>query len=140
MDEDDEFFGDQVATVSNELSTLNKVNKKLYNDGYRIGKVQQEEKEVQDSFDRGFVHGLYFGKVCGSFTVKLQLVLKTSGAQKSTIDIVTEQIAIKFPRSHSVDKDAALNSLRTFIIEVASVDIIFQLDILLADVALLLLP
>lgn len=55
---------------------FNKVSNKLNNDGYRIGKTKEDEKQVQLGFDKGFSEGITLGKALGRLYGKLRCCLK----------------------------------------------------------------
>lgn len=42
-----------------------KLSTKLGNDGYRIGKSNEEERQMQLGFDKGLSRGIALGKACG---------------------------------------------------------------------------
>lgn len=50
-----------------EMGEVDRVQEKLYNDGYRIGKQAEEEREAQRGFDEGFKKGSETARVCGRF-------------------------------------------------------------------------
>uniref|UniRef100_A0A7S3M619 Essential protein Yae1 N-terminal domain-containing protein n=1 Tax=Spumella elongata TaxID=89044 RepID=A0A7S3M619_9STRA len=69
MDSDSDFGeGDDRGM---EAADMRKMADKLGKDGFRIGKAQEEEKQMQIGFDQGFDHGLQLGKVCGAIYAKV---------------------------------------------------------------------
>ena len=68
MDSDSDFGeGDDRGM---EAADMRKMADKLGKDGFRIGKAQEEEKQMQIGFDQGFNRGLQLGKVCGAIYAK----------------------------------------------------------------------
>ena len=79
MDDDSDFGeGDDRGM---EAADMRKMADKLGKDGFRIGKAQEEEKQMQIGFDQGFDRGLQLGKVCGSIYAK-----GISAVQRGSVD------------------------------------------------------
>ena len=115
--EDDDFFGDQGE--GNELSadkkTQNSVANKLYNDGYRNGKVQEEERLFQQGFDTGLKEGIRVGLLVGSSVAKIRHVLKSSSLSDSKLppdDPLMEYMSGKFVENYHQDKCEAKRMLQ----------------------------
>lgn len=62
---DDDLYGDDDMTCQGAQKTADQIAKKLYNDGYRIGKAKEEELLMQVGFDAGFQRGVLLGRACG---------------------------------------------------------------------------
>ena len=54
-----------------------RVVSKIYNEGYRVGRGAEEERELQCGFDAGFCHAMKFSRVLGKFYGTLRLLAKT---------------------------------------------------------------
>ena len=111
-DDDDDFFGDQDIARSEFVAsekTQASVSKKLYNDGYRIGKSAEEDRLVQSGFDKGLEEGLRVGLVVGSFVAKIRHLLKdsTSLSTSSVDSPLVEYMTGKFIDDYHQDKDEA---------------------------------
>jgi flagellar biosynthesis/type III secretory pathway protein FliH len=63
MDDDDDFGEGTDADMW--AADMRKIGGKLSNDGFRIGKAQEEEKQMQQGFDEGFQKGIVLGRACG---------------------------------------------------------------------------
>jgi hypothetical protein len=63
MEDDDFGEGDNDEMYA---ADMRKMVSKLGNDGFRIGKAQEEEKLMQSGFDDGFVEGIMLGRACGN--------------------------------------------------------------------------
>lgn len=63
MDDDDDFGEGTDADMW--AADMRKIEGKLSNDGFRIGKAQEEEKQMQLGFDDGFQNGIVLGRACG---------------------------------------------------------------------------
>ena len=50
------------------------VEKKLFNEGYRKGKAEEEELILQEDFDKGLVAGLNFGDALGEYYGKCVMI------------------------------------------------------------------
>jgi hypothetical protein len=68
FDDVDDFAGSGFA---GDTATWNKVSKKLMNDGYRIGKEEEEGRQMQHGFNRGFSDGGELGMLCGKLYAAL---------------------------------------------------------------------
>lgn len=77
MDSDSD-FGEGDERDMQEANTR-KMTDKLNKDGFRIGKAQEEEKQMQIGFDEGFDRGLYLGKVCGDIYAKVVYATQSEG-------------------------------------------------------------
>jgi hypothetical protein len=64
MDDDDDDFGEG-TDADMWAADMRKIGGKLSNDGFRIGKAQEEEKQMQIGFDEGFQKGIVLGRACG---------------------------------------------------------------------------
>lgn len=62
MDDDD--FGEG-SDSDMQNADMRRIADKLGKDGFRIGKAQEEEKQMQIGFDEGFARGIALGKACG---------------------------------------------------------------------------
>ena len=79
MDSDSDFGeGDECDM---QEANMRKMTDKLSKDGYRIGKAQEEEKQMQIGFDEGFDRGLRLGKVCGDIYAKVVYVVQSEGLE-----------------------------------------------------------
>ena len=79
MDSDDDFGEGDDRTM--DEANMRKIADKLGKDGFRIGKAQEEEKQMQIGFDEGFNQGIKLGKVCGEIYAKVILHTQQSGLQ-----------------------------------------------------------
>lgn len=77
MDSDSD-FGEGDERDMDEAN-MRRMTDKLGKDGFRIGKAQEEEKQMQKGFDEGFDRGLYLGKVCGEIYAKVVYVAQSEG-------------------------------------------------------------
>lgn len=81
MDSDSDFGeGDERGM---EAADMRKMAEKLGKDGFRIGKAQEEEKQMQIGFDQGFDRGLQLGKVSGAIYAKVMRAVQ-EGSSDST--------------------------------------------------------
>jgi hypothetical protein len=62
--------------------TLNKVSRKLANDGYRIGKDEENTRQMQNGFYVGYSDGQTVGKVCGKLYAILRYELQSPDASR----------------------------------------------------------
>jgi hypothetical protein len=137
---DDEDFSEDECAMNN--ADFQKMSNKLGNDGYRIGKGQEEERQMQLGFDKGFSQGIVLGKLCGVLlgTVRSKLVEieKVDGVLDEKQQLVSRLTSILFediPESKK-DIDAIFNEI--FVVVTAiSIDLQvtyedFKTDFLLA--------
>jgi hypothetical protein len=61
---------------------LVKVSKKLYNDGYRVGKTAEEERQLQECFDGHYNTGAALGWVCGEVYARFVANLNATTPQE----------------------------------------------------------
>jgi len=67
--------------------------RKLYNDGYRIGKSLEEEKEMQRGFDVGFERGMYLGRASGKLFAGIRHALIQSKERQASEAAATADVA-----------------------------------------------
>ena len=113
-DDDDDFFGDQDggdSELTAERKTQKSVSNKLYNDGYRSGKVKEEERLVQMGFDTGLKEGIGVGLVVGSFIAKIRQLersLSSRGSDARSQDgLMIEYLSGKFIEDYRHNKAEA---------------------------------
>ena len=81
MDSDSDFGeGDDRGM---DAADMRKMADKLGKDGFRIGKAQEEEKQMQIGFDQGFDRGLQLGKVSGSIYAKVICAVQRGPVSKT---------------------------------------------------------
>ena len=77
MESFEEFYGDFEQFDSGSIqgkSEFDKIAENRYNDGYREGKLFQEERKSQQGFDDGFERGMKIGSACGALLSRLQII------------------------------------------------------------------
>lgn len=77
MDSDSDFGEGDERDM--QEANMRKMTDKLNKDGFRIGKAQEEEKQMQIGFDEGFDRGLCLGKVCGDIYAKVVYATQNEG-------------------------------------------------------------
>ena len=91
---------DEEDTASSPCS--HRVVSKLQNDGYRIGKAQGDELEMQRGFDVGFSEGMVLGKLCGRlyghFCNALMLKKEMGELKKGETETTTVELKCKIER------------------------------------------
>jgi hypothetical protein len=95
--DDEDFFEDECAM---KTADFQKMSTKLGNDGYRIGKGQEEEKQMQLGFNKGFSQGIVLGRLCGALlgTVRSKLaeIEKIDGVSVQKQQLVSHLTSILF--------------------------------------------
>lgn len=109
--DDDDFFGDSESFSAESLdsATTRKITGKLYNEGYRAGKIEEEERQMQIGFDEGFVHGMRAGKFCGDLYGACRATLDTTcsldGNLAMSLEFIEYILFEKFPESESIEEE-----------------------------------
>jgi hypothetical protein len=107
----------------NEDDSCNIVSK-LYNDGYRIGKIQEEEKRMQLGFDGGFQRGMEMGRICGIFYgyCRTALALKSKEIEEKKIIKENNFISINVINNNYTNIYKRLNEIIFEIIPESCID------------------
>ena len=74
-----------------------KVSNKLYNDGYRVGKTAEEERQLQECFDGHYNTGAALGWVCGEVYARFM----------ARLDAMTPQEVSESPAANAEMRRAA---------------------------------
>ena len=122
MSDFDEFYGDDGNINAIEEADSKKVNRKLYNDGYRDGKAAEEERLVQCGFDHGFEKGIKIGMACGSLLAQSSNYFKQQNSgldSKSlgmgTLILLNDYLKSTFIDDFEIDGKSALFKVKNMI-------------------------
>lgn len=109
--EDDDFFGEGSSNnAANTLdggasdsATWNKVSRKLTKDGYRIGKVEEDARQMQLGFNTGFADGNSCGKLCGKLyaCLRYEQSLNSEASNSALMQEIEKLVFEDIPRSCS---------------------------------------
>ena len=110
MDDDSDFGeGDDRGM---EAADMRKMADKLGKDGFRIGKAQEEEKQMQIGFDQGFDRGLQLGKVCGSIYAKAISAVQRGSVDNTEMALNSSQLEVILMDTIPDDLEVCERSIR----------------------------